>query len=57
MDIVWLIDEKCWSHVIRRTSSYLIVEYEHNGFFHREIVEQGDIMEASEMGIDYETEF
>ena len=56
MDIVWVIDEKCWAFVVKRTSSYLIIEYEGDGLFHQEVVEPDDIMEAAEMGIDYETE-
>lgn len=54
MSIIWLIEEKCWATVISRTSNYVIAKYEHGGISHEEIFEYDDIMEPSEMGIDYE---
>ena len=54
MSIVWLIEEKCWATVVSRTSNYVIAKYQHLGVYHEEIFEYDDIMEPSEMGIDYE---
>lgn len=54
MSIVWLIEEKCWGAVVSRTSHYVIVKFEQYGISHEEIFEYDDIMEPSEMGIDYE---
>lgn len=54
MSIVWLVEEKCWATVISRTSHYVVVKFEQHGISHEEIFEYDDIMEPSEMGIDYE---
>jgi len=57
VSIVWLVEEKCWATIISRTSHYVIAKFEQDGIIHEEVFEYDDIMEASEMGIDYETEF
>ena len=54
MDIVWLTEEKCWARVVNRLASHVIVKYENGGLEHEEILEYADIMEPSEMGIEYE---
>ena len=53
-DIVWIPSENCWATVVRRYAHYCYVSFEIDGFSYLEVLEYDDILEAKDMGINYE---
>ena len=54
MEMVWIMTEKCWGSVVKRTPSFCIVRFNDGAFIHEELFEVDELMELNEMGIDYE---
>lgn len=56
MELIWIDSEDCWGRVIKRYPEFCIVKYYKDGIDYEEIIENSDLTELREMGIDYETE-
>ena len=56
MHMVWLVSEKCWGRVVRMTTHYSLVKYYHEGLDVEEWMENDEIIDVKDMGIDYELE-
>jgi hypothetical protein len=54
--MVWLVSEKCWGRVVRMTTHYSLVKYYHEGLDVEEWMENDEIIDVKDMGIDYELE-
>ncbi len=54
MEIIWIESEGCWGKVLQRYPEFCIVKYHLHGVDYEEIIENSDLIELSEMGIDYE---
>lgn len=56
MELIWIESEGCWGKVMQRFSEFCIVQYYMDGMFYEEIIENSDLVELKEMGIDYESD-
>jgi hypothetical protein len=56
MNLVWIESEKCWGKVIRHHANFCIVKYHKDGIDYEEIIENDDLTDVREMGIDYESD-
>lgn len=56
MELIWIESEGCWGKVLQRFSEFCIVKYHLNGIDYEEIIENSDLIELREMGIDYESD-
>lgn len=56
MGLVWIESEKCWGKVIKYYSDFSIVKYYKDGINYEEIIENEDLTDVREMGIDYESD-
>lgn len=56
MELVWVDSEGCWGKILQRYPEFCIVKFYSDGIDHEEIIENSDLTELSEMGIDYESD-
>ena len=56
MKLVWINDEECWGVVTTLTNHYCIVKYSKDSMIFEELFLLDDIIDARELGIDYENE-
>lgn len=56
MKLVWIPDEECWGCVIELSTYHCIVQYVKDGLDHEELFLIEDVIDAKELGIDYEIE-
>lgn len=56
MGIVWIDGEDCWGEVLKRYFGFCLVSYFKDGIFHEEFIENEELTELKELGIDYESE-
>ena len=56
MELIWIESEGCWGKVMQRFSELCIVQYSMDGMFYEEIIENSDLVELKDMGIDYESD-
>ena len=54
IEIVWIPSEGCWATVVQRYAHHCYVSFEKDGFSYLEIFEYDDLIEAKDMGLDYE---
>jgi hypothetical protein len=56
MGLIWIESESCWGDIIEHYAHYSRVRFFKNGHFHEEIIENDDLTELRELGIDYESD-
>jgi hypothetical protein len=56
MNLVWIESEKCWGKVLKHHANFCIVKYHKDGIDYEEIIENDDLLDVKEMGIDYESD-
>ena len=56
MKIVWIESERCWGEIVQKNVGFSIVSFFKDGLFHEEIIEDDDLVDLKELGIDYESE-
>lgn len=56
MGLIWIESEDCWGDVIEHYAHYSKVRFFKDGHLHEEIIENDDLVELKELGIDYESE-
>lgn len=56
MELVWIESEKCWGKVVQHHAIFSIVSFYKEGMFYQEIIENEDLINVKDMGIDYESE-
>jgi hypothetical protein len=56
MGLVWIESEKCWGRVVKYYTDFCMVKYNKDGLDHEEIIENEDLIDVKEMGIDYESD-
>ena len=56
MKLVWIPDEECWGYVKELSTYHCIVEFTKDGIMFEELFLKEDIVDARELGIDYEIE-
>lgn len=56
MNFVWIPDEQCWGKVLKLNQHYCIVEYTKDSIIHEELFLLEDVIDAKELGLDYEIE-
>jgi hypothetical protein len=56
MKIVWIESERCWGQIIQQHVAFSLVSFFKDGLFHEEIIENEDLVDLKELGIDYESE-
>jgi hypothetical protein len=54
MRIVWIVSEKCWGDVISMNVEYSLVRYSKDGFDIDEMIENHDLIDIKDLGVDYE---
>jgi len=57
MGIVWIETEGCWGEVLERHLMYSKVLFIKDGHSHEEYIENEDLTDIKELGIDYESDF
>ena len=56
MELVWIIEEKCWGNVIRIIPDHCLVRYQQYGHDVEEWFENDEVTDIRDMGIEYELE-
>lgn len=56
MKFVWIIDERIWGKVLEYSTHFCLIEYTKNNVVYEEYFELDELIDAKELGIDYETE-
>jgi hypothetical protein len=56
MELIWIESEGCWGKVLQRFPEFSIVKYYMDGIEYEEAIENSDLIELKEMGIDYESD-
>ena len=56
MKLVWINDEECWGIVTVLSSHHCIVKYSKDGMIFEELFLLDEVVDARELGIDYENE-
>lgn len=56
MGLIWIESESCWGEVVERHALYSKVKFFKDGHLHEEIIENDDLVELRELGIDYESD-
>lgn len=56
MSLVWIESEKCWGKVIKYYSGFCMVQFHKDGIDHEELIENEDLTDIKEMGINYESD-
>jgi hypothetical protein len=56
MSLVWIESEKCWGKVVKYYANFCLVKYHKDGIDYEEIIENEDLLDIKEMGIDYESD-
>lgn len=54
MEFIWIESEGCWGDILERHALYSRVRFYKNGHYYEEIIENDDLIELKELGIDYE---
>jgi len=53
---IWIESERCWGEVLKHNATFSIVKFYKNGMMYEEIIENEDLVNLLDMGIDYESE-
>jgi hypothetical protein len=56
MGIVWIESERCWGEVVSRYFHFSLVSFFKDGMFHEEIIENDELIDLKDLGIDYESQ-
>ena len=56
MELVWIPDEKVWGKVLEIGSHFCLVEFTKDRILHQEYFEYDEVIDARELGIEYEVE-
>ena len=57
MNIVWIESENCWGEVLERHLSYSKIIFIKDGHSHEEYIENEDLINLQQLGIEYESDF
>lgn len=56
MELVWIESERCWGEIVKHYASFCIVSFYKDEMFHEEVIENDDLIDLRQMGIDYESD-
>jgi hypothetical protein len=57
MNIVWIESENCWGEVLERHLSHSKIIFIKDGHSHEEYIENEDLINLQQLGIEYESDF